>query len=239
MDIKLGEPRTLGHELASLAAQMAPIEEFSLALAMQLQKAIKVVGACAAQTRPWPLVFSHGDYTYTQLIFADHSCGLVDFDTSCQAEPALDLGQYLAYVRLAARKAQGRLAGAAGGAAEGGQAFDPAADPAADLCAWFLNTYIQAAGYRGVDAEQLCARVAMYEIVSLVRIAQHSWLKLKGSRLELVTDLLEERVKCLAQHFATQAQVSAQHTQRNLKMQPALLRQPKAGQGHRHGLPQP
>ena len=103
---------------------------------------------------------------------------------------------------------------------------------------WFLNTYIQAAGYRGVDAEQLCARVAMYEIVSLVRIAQHSWLKLKGSRLELVTDLLEERVKCLAQHIATQAQVSAQQHSAT-EMQPALLRQAKAGQGHRHGLPQP
>ncbi len=228
VDVKLGEPRTLEHELVSLAAQMGPIEEFSLALAIQLQKALKVAGACAAQTRPWPLVFSHGDYTYTQLIFAEHSCGLVDFDTSCQAEPALDLGQYLAYVRLVARKAQGRLAPAA----ESGQALDPADD----LCAWFLNTYMQAAGYRGMDAEQLCTRVAMYEIVSLVRIAQHSWLKLKGSRLELVTDLLEERVKCLTQRIATPAaQATPQHTQRR----PALLRQAKAGQPHRHGSPQP
>ena len=152
----------------------------------------------------------------------------MDFDTSCQAEPALDLGQYLAYVRLAARKAQGRLHNTAANTAESDQTLDPAAD----LCGWFLNTYIQAAGYRGVDAEQLSMRVAMYEIVSLVRIAQHSWLKLKGSRLELVTDLLEERVKCLAQRLATpSAQATPQHTPRR----PALLRPAKAGQGHRHG----
>jgi hypothetical protein len=29
------------------------------------------------------------------------------FDTVCQAEPALDLGQFLAYLRLAVRKASG------------------------------------------------------------------------------------------------------------------------------------
>ena len=64
------------------------------------------LGGLCRTDEPLPLTFSHGDYTYTELIFADSSCGLVDFDTSCQAEPALDLGQFLAYLRLTARKIQ-------------------------------------------------------------------------------------------------------------------------------------
>jgi hypothetical protein len=32
--------------------------------------------------------------------------------------------------------------------------------------------------------------VAVYEIISLMRIVLHSWQKMKSSRLELVTDLL-------------------------------------------------
>jgi thiamine kinase-like enzyme len=196
-EIKLGKPRTFDDELASLQAQMEPIQEYSLALAMQLQKIIRQVQVAAEQTRPLSLVFSHGDFTYTQLIFADQSCGLVDFDTSCEAEPALDLGQFLAYVRLAGRKAQQRTA------QELGEATD-------ELCARFLNAYIQIAGYHGPDAEQLRARVAVYEVISLLRIAQHSWQKLKGSRLELVIDLLEERITCLPR---ISQKVDTQHNQ--------------------------
>ncbi len=247
VEIKLGEPRTLDHELASLAAQMAPIEEFSLALALQLQKAINVVGACAALTRPWPLVFSHGDYTYTQLIFAEHSCGLVDFDTvvpggACARPGAVPglcaAGGPQGTARQGARGHDGAATTALAElpARATDAAIEPPLDPAAEVCAWFLNTYIQAAGYRGVDVEQLCVRVAMYEIVSLVRIAQHSWLKLKGSRLELVTDLLEERVKCLSQSLQIlHLQHGRQHTQRR----PALVRPASTGAQYRHGSPQP
>ncbi len=222
-DIKVGQLRTFDHELASLQAQMPAIEEFSLALAIQLQKAIKQVRAYAEQTRPLPLVFSHGDFTYTQLIFAEQSCGLVDFDTSCEAEAALDLGQFLAYVRLAVRKAQQRS----------GSVAEPAAD---ELCAQFLNAYMQAAGCYGRDAEQLRARVAVYEIISLLRIAQHSWLKLKGSRLELVADLLEERSTCLAQIIHA---VNPQPSPPSHHRRPVLLRQANTGSSYRRGSSQP
>jgi len=184
VEIKLGQPRTIEVEWASLQNDMQPIQEFSLALAMQLQKVIKQVQEYATQTKPLPIGFGHGDFTYTQLIFADTWCGLVDFDTSCEAEPALDLGQFLAYVRLAVRKAERHTTNVA----------ELAAD---ELCNQFLNAYMQIAGYHGPAAEQLRARVAVYEIISLLRIAQHSWQKMKGSRLEIVIDLLEERVTCL------------------------------------------
>ncbi|CAN5646332.1 hypothetical protein BH10CHL1_BH10CHL1_40660 [soil metagenome] len=182
--IALSKPRTLEDELASLEEQLQPAQTFSLALAMQLQNVIRQLQTYAQQTKSLPLCLSHGDFTYTQLIFDDASCGLVDFDTMCEAEPALDLGQFLAYLRLTARKIQ--------------QSNTDSVELAADeLCTLFLNTYLQGAGYQETKAEQLLARVAVYEIISLLRIALHSWQKLKGSRLELVMDLLEERIICL------------------------------------------
>jgi len=136
-----------------------------------------------------PLCFGHGDFTYTQLIFDDQSCGLVDFDTVCRAEPALDLGQFTAYLRLAGRKAQRR-------AVERGQAVEEVNID--ELCTQFLRTYAQTAGYDGAELDQLYARAAAYEVISLMRITLHSWKKLKSSRLEIAADLFEERIACLA-----------------------------------------
>lgn len=182
--IKVDKPRTFADELAYLQGYLPATQEFSLALAMQLQHALRRLQRYAEQTEPLPLTLSHGDFTYTQLLFDEESCGLVDFDTVCEAEPALDLGQFLAYLRLAAHKAQKSSTTVAP------LAFD-------ELCEHFISTYLQAADYPPVLAHQLRARVAAYEMISLMRIALHSWQKLKGSRLELVLDLLEERIECL------------------------------------------
>lgn len=176
--------RTFADELTYLESYLPATQEFSLALAMQLQHGLRRLQRYAEQTQPLALALSHGDFTYTQLLFAEESCGLVDFDTVCQAEPALDLGQFLAYLRLAAHKAQKHSA----------TVVPLAVD---ELCEHFINTYLQAAGYSAPLAQQLRERVAAYEIISLMRIALHSWQKLKGNRLELVLDLLEERIECL------------------------------------------
>jgi hypothetical protein len=109
---------------------------------------------------------------------------LVDFDTVCQAEPALDLGQFLAYLRLAVLKAH-----------NGGETASTTV--ANQLCERFLNTYLIAAGYYRAESEQLHSRASVYEVVSLLRLAQHSWQKLKESRLEQVILVLEERIPCL------------------------------------------
>jgi thiamine kinase-like enzyme len=182
--IRLDKPRTFADEVAYLQGYLPAAQEFSLALAMQLQHGLRRLQSYADQTPPLPLCLIHGDFTYTQLLFDEESCGLVDFDTICQAEPALDLGQFLAYLRLAARKAQqGKSTGAALAVDELGEQF--------------INTYSEAAGYSTALTQQLRQRVAAYEIISLMRIALHSWQKLKGNRLELVIELIEERIECL------------------------------------------
>jgi thiamine kinase-like enzyme len=185
-EITLGRPRTLEDEQDGLRQGFAIVQRISPALGAQFQTWLERAATYAADSKPLNLCFSHGDFSYTQLIFEGTQSGLVDFDTVCQAEPALDLGQFLAYLRVAVLKGQ--------------KAASPA--PAAlteQLCAQFLNTYIAAAGDRLEDEERLRVRVPVYEIISLLRLALHSWQKLKGSRLEYVIAILEERVSCLPQ----------------------------------------
>jgi ABC-type multidrug transport system fused ATPase/permease subunit/thiamine kinase-like enzyme len=198
--ITLGQPRTLRDELAALQEQLFPVWQLSPALAIQLQEVLKQVRHYGEHTTPSPLCFSHGDYTHTQLLFDGTAAGLVDFDTVCQAEPALDLGQFQAYLRQAVLKAQSKSAGKMSHESPiEGEAHEPNPAPSyADLlCTQFFNMYLSTSDYSSEQAEQLRVRVQVYEIVSLLRMALHSWQKLKESRLAHVITLLEERIACL------------------------------------------
>jgi aminoglycoside phosphotransferase (APT) family kinase protein len=176
--------RTLEHELDWLQISIHALARISPELGARLQSWFEQATTYAGQSTPLPLCFSHGDYTYTQLIFHDQQSGLVDFDTICQAEPALDLGQFLAYQRLAILKDQRPDAPLPAAATE-------------QLCAIFRDTYCAARGPMIGDARQLQERVALYEVLMLLRLAIHSWQKLKVSRLTHALTLLEERTACL------------------------------------------
>ena len=133
-----------------------------------------------------PACFSHGDFTYTQLIFDGKDGGLVDFDSICQAEPAQDLGHYLAYQRLNIIKDQ-----------DPNSPFPP--EGIERLCALFLDTYVEISKSWIPDEGLLRGRVAIYELISLIRLTLHSWEKMKGSRLKQTLALLEERIECQKQ----------------------------------------
>jgi len=186
-EIQLGRLRTLQDEINDLQEDCQIARQLTPGLAVQLQEKINRLKPYLTQ-QPLPYAFSHGDFTHTQLIFEGVMAGLVDFDTVCQAEPALDIGQFQAYLRLAAVKARQNVT-----------APDPRlVDEAATAhCRHFLKTYIRAAGYAPLTAGYLEQRAAIYEVVSLLRIALHSWQKLKAVRLEQVLTILEERIACL------------------------------------------
>ncbi|HEV8653599.1 MAG TPA: phosphotransferase [Actinomycetes bacterium] len=181
--IGLGRARTFGDEAAGLRSGFSLVRRVSPRLGERLDAWLDLAEERAAASGPLPPGFAHGDFSYTQLIFDGRRSGLVDFDTVCQAEPALDLGQFLAYLAVAARKA--RTPDGPG----------PGASLAGQLGARFLDAYAEAAG---ADRAELLDRAAVYEMVSLLRLAFHSWQKLKRSRLEHVVDVLDERVPELA-----------------------------------------
>jgi thiamine kinase-like enzyme len=179
-NIALGHRRTLESELDWLGRSTRALRRVSPELGAQLQRLLDAAEARARATAPLSPCFSHGDFTYTQLVFDGAQSGLVDFDTVCQAEPALDLGQFLAYQRLAILK---------------DQRSDrplPAAE-AMGLTSRFLDTYIDTLAGSREDVAALRARVQLYETLMLLRLAIHSWQKLKVSRLAHALTLLEEQ----------------------------------------------
>jgi hypothetical protein len=182
--IQLGRTRLFEDELASLRRELAQIEPFAPALGAQLAAWLDQVGAAAARSEPLPPCFSHGDFTYGQLLFDGPNSGLIDFDSVCQAEPALDLAQFLTYLRVASLKSK----------------LTPDATRALieQLSARFLQTYAEVAGLQAGDQERLALRVSLYKALSLVRRTMRSWQKFKPSRIESALALLGEELSTLS-----------------------------------------
>lgn len=185
-NIQLGERTTLEIQVAKLQAEADVLYEVLPELGVQVKSWMSQTVEFAQAYPAMPLRFSHGDFTYTQLIFDGKEGGLVDFDTMCQAEPAQDLGHYLAYQRLNIIKDQ-----------DPNSPFPPEAIE--HLCAIFLDTYIDVSKGWIADEALLRSRVAIYELISLIRLTLHSWEKMKGSRLKQTMSLLEERIECQKQ----------------------------------------
>ncbi|GIV96825.1 MAG: hypothetical protein KatS3mg057_1482 [Herpetosiphonaceae bacterium] len=178
-----GSHRALDVDLADLHRGLPAIRRLSPELGAQLQSWLERIQSYAEISDRLSLCLSHGDFTPSQLLFADGSRSLIDFETFCQAEPALDLGRFLAYLRLSLCKAYG-----------------PAAFRRSEqLTEHFLKGYLAALGERRVDAELLRVRVSIYEVVSLLRVALHSWQQFKSDRLQLAIAVLEEELSCLPQ----------------------------------------
>ena len=195
-DIKLGPPKTLEMLFAQLRDETKALNRTFPELRALIESWIDETVAFAQTYPAMSLCFSHGDFTYTQLIFDESGGGLVDFDSICQAEPAHDLGHYLAYQRLNIIKDQD-------------PSFPFAPEAIEYLCDLFLDTYIDVSKTWIADEGFLRGRVAIYELISLIRLTLHSWEKMKGSRLRKTILLLEERVECQRQiHLSLKDQTS-------------------------------
>jgi hypothetical protein len=174
-----GRRREAPAELAGVGRQVAALGRISPALGRRLEEARAEAETLLGSSPPLPLGFAHGDFSHSQIISDGDHRGVLDFDTVCVAEPALDVGHFLAYLRVTVLKA--------------------AADPsdgrsvADDLGQRFVRAYVAASGDAAGDVGRLRARAAGYEIVSLVRLGVHSWQKSKIARLANVMTILEER----------------------------------------------
>ena len=180
--IKLGPDKTLEMQVAQLRDESEVIGRTFPDLHAQIESWINETTEFSQAYPAMSPCFSHGDFTYSQLIFDGSDGGLVDFDSICQAEPAHDVGHYLAYQRLNIIKDQDPN-------------FPVAPEAIERLCALFLDTYIDASRAWIIDESRLRGRVAVYELISLIRLTLHSWEKMKGSRLRQTILLLEERVE--------------------------------------------
>lgn len=185
-DIQLGPRTSLELQVEKLSEEADVLHQVLPEIGAQVKSWIRQTVEFSQAYPPMPTRFSHGDFTYTQLIFDGKNGGLVDFDSIVQAEPAQDLGHYLAYQRLNIIKDQDPN-------------FPFPSQEIERLCALFLDTYIEVSKDWVPDEALLRGRVGIYELISLVRLTLHSWEKMKGSRLKQTLMLLEERIECQKQ----------------------------------------
>jgi aminoglycoside phosphotransferase (APT) family kinase protein len=176
VEMPLARSRTLDGELAGLRESIDVVRRYSGELAARLEPAMVSARSCAAGTQRAADVTAHGDFSYTQLLFSRDRKGLVDFDGVCRAEPALDLGRFLAYLRFATVKAAGADA----------PRFALLED---ELEAAFLDAYRSAGGPSDVVDD----RIRVHETVSLLQLAVHAWQKLKLQRLGRILAVLDAR----------------------------------------------
>jgi aminoglycoside phosphotransferase (APT) family kinase protein len=175
-DLSTAPVRPAATELFELRREIAVMARAWPSLATAIGRQVDVLDTLDPGPAVSDLVLSHGDFTPSQVLLDSGIPAVVDLDTLCWADPALDLGRYLAQLRLLGAK----LAGA----------------DAEPLLADLTDTFL--AGYGEVSARSAAAaaasdRIRFYAATSLVRSALHGARQLKGYRLELAMSLLARR----------------------------------------------
>jgi hypothetical protein len=165
-------PRTVRDDLAALFRELLPLGPVAPAFSAETVALLDRLADAADRGTALDPCCAHGDYTPTQLLSDGSARGIVDVDTLCLAEPALDVGQFLAYLRVALSGQGGALAG--------------------DLAGRFLDAYVAARGLDRDHARALGSRVRVYQAVSLARLAVRGWLQLKGARVRAALTVLSE-----------------------------------------------
>jgi aminoglycoside phosphotransferase (APT) family kinase protein len=177
--VELAPRRPVGQELTALGVAVGAVRRITPTLGDLLLSVLAEVEEWLAGSGPMRPRLSHGDFRHSQVLFEGSARALVDLDTLCRAEPALDLGHFLAYLRLSVAKGPAPM-----------QRLDE------ELADRFLAAYLAAARPQDATEAVLRERVAACEAVALVRLAIHSWYKFKPARLATAITLLEERLSC-------------------------------------------
>jgi len=178
--------RDLAGEVAATERHITLLEpvwpEAAARLRPAVTRALEMTGGHPLPTASagWPLapVLAHGDFTPGQVLLdGSGGVGLVDVDTLCVAEPALDVGRFLAYLHVT------------------GIRRSRSAWPAlADMTALLLESYLAARvdARPSANAQRLfLERTAACHGLALGRIGASACRQLKDDRLAAVVAVLD------------------------------------------------
>jgi hypothetical protein len=166
--VRVGAVRSFDDELGRAADAIRAVRRDAPDLAARLARVLDAVTAASERISPQVPALSHGSFAPSQLMLDGSRTGVLDFDRLCDAEPAFDLGRFLAPLRVTLAKREN----AAGDA----------------LASLLMQRYQDHGG--GAAPE---ARTHLYELAALLRMAARSWLQLKAARLRLVSQILDAR----------------------------------------------
>ncbi|HET8718032.1 MAG TPA: ABC transporter transmembrane domain-containing protein [Nocardioidaceae bacterium] len=175
-DLVTAPVRTAGSELVALRREIGVVARVWPDVAAAVVAFVDALSdAAPGPPAAMDLVLSHGDFTPSQVLLDAGTPAVVDLDTLCWADPALDLGRYLAQLHLLGTKVAG----------------GEAVTVLGSLTGTFLDSY-GACSLRAAQAAEAEDRVSFYLATSLVRSALHAARQLKGYRLHLALSLLSE-----------------------------------------------
>ncbi|HEX2773728.1 MAG TPA: aminoglycoside phosphotransferase family protein, partial [Micromonosporaceae bacterium] len=177
--------RTGGDEAGKAARRARLIEQYVPDLAPTVRAVGEALCAALAGLPADTLRPAHGSYKPSQLMVRDGAVFLVDFDQFCLADPALDVGYFLAYLRPAGLwyHRAGRRSW-----------FEEAADA-------FRSTYLDRLAERGEPADAtagIARRAPVFEAALLLKIAARRVNRLHSPRPGEVAAVLDEVSRLLA-----------------------------------------
>ena len=173
------ERRTGADEAGKAAKRARLLELYVPELAPEVRRLTEVLCAALAALPTDTLRPGHGSFKSSQLMVRNGAVFLVDFDQVCLADPALDVGYFLAYLRPAGlwyRRA-GRRAW-----------FEAAAEA-------FLAAYLDRLAERGESAATgagIADRAHVYEAALLLKLAARRVNRLHSPRPGEVAAVLDE-----------------------------------------------
>ncbi|HLG61895.1 MAG TPA: phosphotransferase [Ktedonosporobacter sp.] len=177
-------PRTGAKEARRARERAQLLIEHNQAQAAQIQASVQQLASRLERVQPDLYRPAHGGFKASQLLFHSHRVYVVDFDGFCLADPALDAGYFLAYLRPSALWYQrpGMR-----------QWFEEAASI-------FRNSYQQEMVERGVAPEVVAGileRTPLYEAALIFKIATRRVNRLNSPRPRELSAMLNEITQCL------------------------------------------
>jgi hypothetical protein len=177
--------RTAANEAVKAAKRARLLEQYVPESAAVIGRVAAALGTALDGLPGDTLRPAHGSYKPSQLLVRDRAVFLVDFDQFCLADPALDVGYFLAYLRPAGfwYHRAGRRAW-----------FQAAAEA-------FLSTYLRRLAERGESAATcagVAARAPVFEAALLLKIAARRANRLHSPRPGEVAAVLDEISGCVS-----------------------------------------
>lgn len=177
-------PRTGAKEARRAQERAQLLAEHNQAQATQIQACVQQLASRLERLQLDLYRPAHGGFKASQLLFHSHRVYVVDFDGFCLADPALDVGYFLAYLRPSAlwyRRSGIR------------QWFEEAATV-------FRSSYQQAMVARGVApaiVQGILERTPLYEAALIFKIATRRVNRLNSPRPQELSAMLNEIIQCL------------------------------------------
>jgi hypothetical protein len=181
-----GAPRTGAKEAKRARERASLIAGHNPGQAAEVQRLANQLAERLEALRPDTYRPAHGGFKASQLLFHSHQVFVVDFDGFCQADAALDVGYFLAYLRPSGMwyQRQGMRAWFEGGASVFKKAYRDA---------------MLEAGTSEEAIEGILQRSRLYEAALLFKIATRRVNRLNSPRSKELAAMMEEVAACLTE----------------------------------------